>query len=430
MTLGLVASLLAPAVARPEPSRALANADAAPRPPVRRVEREYGEGPVRLAPGQSGAITFRASRGDRVTLRVRPVGLARSCRGRLVLRDRRGSRARQMESVFRVRADGRAEIRFENRCGRSASLAQLVQVRTLKVRVDGRKVVQVGPSTSRVLNVAWVKVPRTGRVKLVGRDSSGRRVDADQVLEGNRLRWPFRVPSASAEHGQPPRYDFEPVESFRPLRRGQRIGVAFAEGARVEASSALEQTIELDGPPVTLASGQGREHVLSVTVPAGVRTFLDWGTEDSFGWGTAHWLTPDGRQPTGGGVHRLVVASPDDAEFSDLRTIRIRTILRAPDLVVGGPPVRFESADPGQWFRATVPASPPGPVRFEASDATVSGGWGARMYPPCYRDCIGGASLRSGEPVESGWVPYDEPHTVEVRFDKGSSGGVTLRLVR
>ncbi len=431
MTLALVTALLVPAAVGPGGSRA--DAAAAPLPPAKRVDRAYGEGPVRLAPRQFGAVTFPARRGDELTLRVKPAD-GGGCDGSLVLEDRRGTRTKGLDRVFRVRATGKATIWFKGRCrawGKpSAAVAQLVKVRSREVEMDGRPV-RVGPSNKRFVNVAWVRVPRTGRVKLTGRNAQGGRVSSHTVLEGDWLHRVYKAEGASAEHGQPPMYELEPDEGDRVLRRGQRIGLTFARGARVEARSALQHTVELGGPPLTLASTGGREHVISVQVPAGTRTYLDWGTGTEHGWARQYWLEPKGDLTTKDGVYRLVVASDDNSRVPRERTLRIRSILQSPDLVVGGAPVRFESAEAGQWLLADVPAARTGTVQFEASDVAVTGGgWAADLFVPCYRDCFGGASIRSGETVRPGSLPYAEPNRVLFKFDPGASGGVTLRLVR
>ncbi|WP_104108361.1 hypothetical protein [Nocardioides sp. 616] len=405
-------------------------AAAAPRPPVKQVLRAYGEGPLELAYRQQGAISFQARRGDEVTLSAR-TKQGDDCRGSVTLTDGRGSRTKKLTlvfPVFRVRSAGRATIRFRpfsRWCAADDPIRmQLVKLRGRNVPIDG-KPVRLGQAELGFQDVAWLRVPRTGRVKVTGRDPRGKGIQISQAVARGEMRsiWTGAV---SVEHGAtvgtPDPLDVGPV-----LRRGARVGFIFDSAARVGARSALTHTVELDGPPVTLTSGHGREHVLTVQLPAGIRTYLD----PEYQWserGTSYWLPPRPGYPTAAGTYRMVVASAEDAPHQE-RTVRIRSYLDAPDLVVDGPPVRYESVEPGQRFSIRVPASEDGPVRLAASDVNVTGGgWSAQIHPSCGHDCAGGARITSWEPSGLGYLLGAPSATGDVRFRPGATGSLTLTL--
>ncbi|WP_162799249.1 hypothetical protein [Nocardioides sp. 616] len=431
VVLSLIASSGAALAGTPGGGIGASAAAAAPRPPVKQVFRAYGDGPVRLAYRQEGAITFRASRGDEVTVTTRAQGSW--CSGRLTLTDRRGSRTQKQtykSHVFRVRTAGRATIRFQgdSACGTADRplRVQLVKLRGQQVPVDGEPVVLEKPERG-FLDVAWIRVPRTGRLKLTGRDAGGHEISAARMLVGNELA-NFHHGGLSVERGLPrlATWDtyFEPDDPA--LRRGTRVGLTFGSDARVEASSALPHAIELDGPPVTLASGSGREHVLTVKLPRGARTYLD-SDEEWWEYGANYWLPPAPGDPAKAGTYRLVVASDGDAPYQE-RTLRLRSY-RTATLVVGGPPLRLESADPGERFWVRVVASKPGRVRLAASDVTVTGGdWAVRLANTCSRDCYGGATVNQSVPVATGSVPKPKSGLVLVDLGSGATGGLTLTL--
>ncbi|WP_181312064.1 hypothetical protein [Nocardioides campestrisoli] len=352
----------------------------------------------------------------------------------MTLTDRRGARAEKrtyQSRVFRVRTTGRATFRFRPtaRCGSEDDpvLIRLMKVRGHRIAVDG-KPVRLRKPRPGFYAVAWIRVPRTGRVRLTGRNAGGRQIDADLMLVGDELSG-LDDDGVSVEHGLPlNRLPWDYTDDDHPaLRHGTRAGLTFRSRARVEALSALTHTVELDGPPVTLASGGGREHVLTVRLPEGVETYLDAETE----WwapGFQYWLADGPGYPAKAGTYRLVVASRADAPYAE-RSLRVRAYRDAPDLVVGGPPVRLESAEPGQRFRMRVLASAAGAVRLAASDVTVQGGgWFAGVSRTCGRDCYGGVSVNAENPVATGAVVDPAHARAELVLEHGASGGVTLTL--
>ncbi|WP_185994387.1 hypothetical protein [Nocardioides campestrisoli] len=407
-----------------------ASAAESQRPPARRVVRAYGQGPVKLAPRQAGAITFRADRGDVVTLRVTEVDGSDRCFGSLTLTDRRGSRTAPLDHVLRVRAAGRATVWFRGRCqypgGKPRrTLAQLVKVTGRDVPVDGRPV-RLRPSGRGFVDIAWVKAPPTGRVTLLGSDPRGRALETDLVFEDGRLRPWYGADSASVQTGQPAAFGGEWRDDAVPVTKGTRVGLTFPVAARVQALSAVEHTAVLDGPPVVLAEGGGREHVVSVHLPEGTETFLEPDRRD----GASTWLEPRPSTPAAAGTYHLVFPPDRNASFSRERTVRVRSIRRLPDLLVGGPPVRVTSTERGQRFRASVPASEPGGVELLASQVEVDGEWSATLGGPCYRDCIGGAHIDWQKPFDLGAIVYREPYAVSVSFGPRSSGALTLQLLK
>ena len=428
IVLGLVAPLVAVVGTVPA-----ATAEPAAAPPVKHVVRGYGDGPVRLAARQGADITFPARRGDQVTLEVRDAkhGSA-ACSGRTTVVDRRGARTTSLDRVVRVRTTGQATLRFRGRCGHTGMERLPVEVQLVKVRmrkVPVESATRVRAARRGFVDVAWTTVPATGRVKLTARRSNGRSTPALGVLVGAQRLWTADA-TASVEHGE--RLVIDNVHDDRDLpvlRRGTRVGLVVADAGTVDARRAVTHTVQLDGPAVSLPSDRGREQVVSVEVPAGVRTYLEDGEGD-------HWtysdLDRDDQDPTAARTHRLVVSSDEDAPASERMHLRVRTIREAPDLVVNGPPVRLESTDPGQLFVARVAGAEPGAVRLTAGEVTVSGGaWLAEVTEACRRDCIDtGLRVSDTTSVADGHLHDAAADELVVRFRPGASGGVTLRLTR
>lgn len=403
-------------------------------PAVKEVTRQYGAGPVRLAARQRADISFRARRRDRVSLEAQVAGKRRGpCSGRAILVDGRGARRAKLDRVFRVRTSGTAVFRFRGRCGtRRTPLPVRVQLQKLRLRrigVDGRDA-RVRTPRRGYVDVAWTRVPASGRVKLTARNRRSRETYANRVLVGSRLGQ-IHAAHASIQDGQPlvqhPNY----YRTDRPaLKRGTLVGLVLPVRGTVDARTAVVHHLTIDGPALTLTPDRGREHVLTFTVPEGVETYLSLTDPASWkGW-TQYSLPPEefGDQS----VHRIVVVSDADARVSDTRQVRVRSVLEAPDLVVGGPPVKFESADPGQWFFARTPPAYRENVRMSATDVAVTGEWRAEIKPWCGgRDCLfeTGMTLDNRHLVAYFWLRDRYPvEGLFVRFEPGASGGVTLTL--
>ena len=279
----VVLCVLAPMLAAVPAVAAMPSVPAAPAAPaVKHVVRDYGAGPVRLAASQGADITFHARRGDHVTVKVRGVGArAVACQGRTTVVDGRGPLRGGSDRVVRIRTSGNATIRFRERCRASAPEPLPVRVQLVKLRMHrvsvGQPATRVGAARRGFLDVAWTRVPRTGRVKLTARNQGGLATPAPLLLLDSRLRRGM-TPTASIEDGRRlvikhPTGDIGPELAM--VRRGMRIGLVVSRAGTVDARRSLTREIELDGPAVSLPSKRGREYILTVQVPLGIRTYLD-----------------------------------------------------------------------------------------------------------------------------------------------------------
>lgn len=431
---GMTAALLLPAVV----VGTGATAGAVDREPtVKKVVREYGDGPVVLAARQGADITFSGQRGDRVTLAVRRIGNpGEQCHGQIHLLDRRGARRAPLGGVLRLRTSGTAVLRFRGRCGTASTplpaRVQLQRVRMHRIAVDGSPA-RVGVPRRGFVDVAWTRVPADGRVTLTARGTTGGAIQAHQFLVGSTLDR-TRARSISVEDGQPVARDgvVKHVEPLDPaLERRTVVGLVLPSKGSVGARTAVTHDVVVDGSAVRLLPDRGREHVLTYEVPAGARTYAF--TPDTASWkGWDSYALPDEPGAAGSSVHRLVLVADEDAVASQVLDLRIRRIVQAPDLVAGGAPVRFDSADPGQWFVSQVPATSSGAVQLSAGDVAVSGGgWDVEVPGICWsRDCeFTGLYLNEGHQVDDGAL-VPEAHEVFVRFGPTASGRLSLTLAQ
>ncbi len=399
-------------------------------PPVKHVVREYGDGPVRLAAHQGTDVSFHARRGDRVTVIAESVEHTR-CSGRETLVDGRGARTAKLGRVFRVRTTGAAVLRFRGRCGvtgtgkfRLPVRVEVVKVRMRKLSVDGPRT-RVRAPRQGFLDVAFVRVPRTGRVKLTLRDQLGQAAETERMLVGSDLKSSASTPAASIEPGQ--RMVLSPYNEPHGarLRRGKVIGLVAGESGYAEALRARESRVTLDGPRLTLPAEPGREYILTYEVGPGERVYLD----DQDSPTMASYAPGDDRDNPA--LKRIVVAASDSAAESEPMSVRVRRLVQVADLAPGADAIRFESADPGQWFVARIPATTSENVRLSATDVTVAGGsWYADVPPVgCLRDCYStGLHVWPERLMADGRLPGDEPYELVVRFGSGASGGVSMTL--
>lgn len=209
------------------------------------------------------------------------------------------------------------------------------------------------------------------------------------------------------------------------LPRGKVIGLVAERSGHVQALRARESRVTLDGPGVALAAERGREHILTYEVGAGERVYLDDQDSPTV---ESYWPGDDRENPA---LKRTIVTAAEDAAASDSMSVRIRRLAQVADLVPGAGPVRFESADPGQWFVARIPATTLGSVRLSASDVTVAGGGWYADVPPvlCSRDCLyPGLTVSPDRLVDDGTLPGHQPYELFLRLNPGASGGVSLTL--
>ena len=250
-------------------------ASAAAAPEVKRVERGYGDGPVRLEARQGVDVTFRARRGDRVMLDVRMHRIyAKSpCFGTQALVDGRGRRTAPLDPisgtrVFTVRTTGRAVLSFRGRCAAAkgqaphAAWAQLTKVRTREVQRNGRT--SVREPRRGYVDIASVRVRPDGRDTLTLRalDGSVQGIRSGGVLVGNRVVTQVDARAMSLEAGQRYVLDDYPDDDNTRLTSGQVVGIVAGESGYAESLQAREHRVALDDPALTLAAEPGREHVL------------------------------------------------------------------------------------------------------------------------------------------------------------------------
>lgn len=405
-------------------------------PPLKKVTRAYGDGPVRLAARQEGIIAFRARRGDHVTLQVRGADRAHrgvGCEGSVSLTDGRGVRTAQaLSRVFVVRSSGATTLRFRGRCELVAPVPvrlQLVKVRMKRVLSEGARVRVAAPRRG-YLDVAFVRVARDGRDSLVLRDPDGSTQFSydSQVLVGSRL-----VDSGTdrgvvtVEAGRRPTLGVTYSTAGPRRSAGEVVGLVATSAGHAEVLRALEYRVELDDPALTLAADPGREHVILYHATAADRAYV---IPDGPTWST--WSErAGGADLDDPSLHRTIIGSdPDGADPQSFR-VRVRRTLRAPDLVVGGPSVTFASADPGSRFVATIPSSSAGTVRLTASDVAVAGGSWSTDVPPtvCPRDCSWtGLNVGTDRLVADGGLWSERPHELTFIFAPEASGSVTLTL--
>lgn len=427
-------------------------ASAAPAPQVKRFERAYGDGPVRVRAREGVDIAFRARRGDRVMLDVRSRAYPRSpCFGTQALVDGRGRRTAPFEpligtKVFRVRTTGRAVLSFRGVCssGRGqtphAVRVQLTKVRTREVPRNGRT--SVREPRRGYVDIAYVRVAQDGRDTLTLRapDGSVQEMRRGGVLVGNRLVRQLDAPAVSVEAGQRYVLDY-PSDYDTVVTSGQVVGVVAGESGYAESLQAREHRVALDDPALTLPAEPGREHVLiygatpedrAYVIPVGLPSQQAYLNDANLWWGT--WQRyPGGPDHDNPSLQRTIVFSDRegaDPQSQQWQQVRVRRTVRVPDLVVGGAAVTFASADPGTRFVSTIPVSASQTVRLTAGDVSTTGPWETDVPPVrCSRDCLfTGLTVRPDELVADGWLDAVKPHELLFYFEPNASGSVTLQL--
>lgn len=426
-------------------------ASAAPAPDVKRVERAYGDGAVRLQARQGVDVTFSASRGDRVMLEVRMHRTYPStCLGTLALVDGRGRRTAPVDfdsgtKIFTVRTTGRAVLSFRGRCasGRRQApepgWAQLTKVRTRHVRRDGRTSVRA--PRRGYIDIASARVARDGRDTLTLRAPDGTRqeIRGGGVLVGGRVVRQGDSPAISIEAGQ--RYVLDLNQSNDDntrLTSGQVVGIVAGESGYVESLQAREHRVTLDDPALTLPAEPGREQVLiyeatpddrAYVIPVGLPIQQDHLNDANLSWGTWQRYSggPDHDDPS---LQRTIVVSDREGADRQALQVRVRRTVRVPDLVVGGAAVTFASADPGTRFVSTIPISAADTVRLTAGNVITTGPWETDVPPEfCSRDCrFTGLTVRSDELVADGSLYALKSHELLFYFEPNSAGSVTLAL--
>ena len=450
MLLGAVSAALLPLVAVGTDG---GPANAASAPDVKRVERAFGDGAVRLRPRQGVDVTFRARRGDRVMLEVtRHRIFPSTCFGTVALVDGRGRRAARVgpkagTKVFMVRTTGRAVLSFRGRCAIArgqtplAGRAQLTKVRTRKVRREGRTAVRA--PRRGYLDIARIRVAKDGRDTLTLRapDGTTQGVTRGGVLVGGRVhREGSRTPMVSAEAGQ--RYSTDLTrysDDNARLTSGQVVGLVAGESGYAESLRAREYRVALDDPALTLPAEPGREHVLTYEatpedrpylIPVGLPVQQAHLNDANLSWGT--WRRyPGGRDSDDPSLQRTIVLSDFNGADRQPLQVRVRRTVRVPDLVVGGAAVTFASPDPGTRFVSTIPVSTADTVRLTASNASTTGPWETEAWPVlCPRgDCRGGGlTVRQDALVADGWIYPSTSHELFFYLEPNASGSVTLAL--
>lgn len=416
---------------------------------VKQVDRAYGQGPVRLGPGQGVDVTFQARRGHSVMLDVRSRTSPRyaSCFGTQTLVDGRGPRRTRINGpgsarIMSVRTSGQVTLRFRGTCSANKRqeahpvIAQLIKVRTRQVDRDART--RVRAPRRGFLDVAWVRVARHARDTLTLRSGSGvtQHPRYSRVLVGDRLWTAVSSHGISVEAGH--RVALTPSTWNLPgrLRPGQRVGLVVSAGGYAESLRSRVHQVALDGPALTLPAEPGREHVLVYRAETADRAYLLHQDVPAAGTDPGHtswypWVTyTAGADRADATLHRTIVASDADGADSQSLQVRMRRTVRVPDLVVDGAPVSFASVEPGTRFVATIPASAAGNVRLSATDVSVTGAWGASVPPVvCPYDCLyPGLTVGDHTLVADGVLHAVEPHELNVTFDADATGHLTLRL--
>ncbi|MFC7359682.1 hypothetical protein [Nocardioides astragali] len=428
------------------------SASADPAPDVKRVERAYGDGAVRLEARQGVDVTFRARRGDRVMLDVRMHRIydKSPCWGTQALVDGRGRRTAPLDPisgtrVFKVRTTGRAVLSFRGRCASGkghtphAAWAQLTKVRTREVQRNART--SVREPRRGYVDIAYVRVAHDGRDTLTLRapDGSVQEIRRGRVLVGNRVVWQVAVPAMSVEAGQRYVLDY-PSDYNARLTSGQVVGMAVGESGYAESLQANEHRVALDDPALTLPAEPGREHILiyeatpedrAYVIPVGLPSQQAHLDDAHLRWGT--WRRyPGGPDDDNPSLQRTIVFSDREGADPQSQQVRVRRTVRVPDLVVGGAAVTFASADPGTRFVSTIPVSAADMVRLTASNASATGPWETDVPPVsvlCDRDCYQtGLTVRPEELVADGWIHRAKSHELLFYFEPNATGSVTLQL--
>lgn len=441
---GVAAALALPLLGVVVQHPAVAAPETAPTPRVKHVERSYGAGVVRLAPRQGVDIGFRARRGDEVMIEVRSRrDRFTPCSFTQTIADARGRRTAKVDlatsaRIMRVRSTGRVELRFRGACAYDRSQdphpvsVRLVKVRSREVARDDRTAVR--GERPGYLDVAWVRVARDGRDTLTLRTSDGavQRVQRSRVVVGDRVFRDSLVGSVSVEAG---RRILLPLRGPQ-LRAGMRVGLVAPGAGYAESLRAREHRVELDGPALTLPAEPGREHVLVYAATAEDRPYVlplgipeNAGDLDDPSWWP--WRTYTGfADPDDPTLRRTIVASDPEGAGPEALQVRMRRTVRVPDLVVGGPPVTFSSADPGTRFVATIPARPVGRARIDATDVSTTGSWQTWVPPVlCSRDCFWpGLAVGPGTLTADGYFHRAVPHELQFTFAPSATGSVTLAV--
>ena len=439
MLLGAVSAALLPLVAVGTNG---GPASAASAPDVKRVERAFGDGAVRLRPRQGVDVTFRARKGDQVFLDIVNERFHKSpCFGTQSVRDGRGVRRSSVDGirsakVVTIRTTGRVVLGFRGYCAANErqranrAVVQLTKVRMREVAREDRTTVRA-PRRGFV-DIAYVRVRQHGRDTLSLRADDGtiQTVRKGRVLRGSRLSYREDTASASVEAGHRAALNGSTYGAAVRLRAGERVGLVVPARGYAESLRARVHHTSLDGPVVTLQADPGREDVLVYAATAYDRPYVtghgDLGDPTWYPWRT-YSGGADRRDET---VRRTIFASNPNGDGPQQLRVRMRRTVRVTDLVVGGPSVTFSSPEPGTRFVASIPATDAGTVRLSATDVSVTGPWGSNVPPTvCNRDCLyTGLSVNADTPVVDGTLQPDRVHELQLFFGADASGSVTLAL--
>lgn len=231
--------------------------------PVKKVVREYGAGPVAVAPGQSLVLRFHGKRGDRVRLGAEYRSKGKPYYGAVGREDvsLRGPRATSkvgLDGFFRLRETGRFTMRYDNPTSDAGAQDRVQLFKQESLTHDGSGTTRV-PRRRGFQYVATVRAPRSGiNVVAFGAFPSGLVTQGKYV--GLVASESLVLAPGLPVHGADPTWALT-----KPLKPGQRVLVQIDPSYKSRISTSVPReagAATLDGPAVKLP-GDGNRAVIA-----------------------------------------------------------------------------------------------------------------------------------------------------------------------
>jgi hypothetical protein len=420
--------------------------------PVKKVVRQYGDGPVLLKKGQNLTLRFRGERGDQVRLARQYrdggrtflddiYGDAVSIRGRRTTARMDGSR------FFRLRESGWFTLRF----------ASSVRATPRRVQLLKRVVVEHTGSTIKIPErrgyayAVRLRAPRAGiQVATFGAFLTNVHAQGDRypysTYFGEALVLAPGLPIVGADAY---------AELSEPLKPGQQVMVDVAPWASGRVTVAEPRVVgrsSLDGPAIEL-SGGGTEAVLAEIAASDLagsaQQLLNVRVADPDL--THYWrvvVLPDtgGLAPSTGaadsiyqldataGTYRVLVF-PASRKVADT-TLELDSVADGGTIARDGAPVTVQARADGRFTLLGIEQPQDYlPSYLSVSDVTVPGSWAVYAGRLTVPDCTGDTSLGCGDGngvhqsvPGNGSSPSYGGHVLTMPLEDQSTGSFTVKV--